>query len=316
MKMILPSPAEPTPTASDASSRGFNVSTKKHTTVPAWIDINGGIYPAAKTIRKLSAGVYRPHESNMGVGLVPMRVITDHLVILEESQAFNLVNEFRKFWELRSKFKELGYLHKRGILLSGPPGAGKTCITAVFMREVIKDGGIVLVPPSIELGAAGITILRELDPNRPMVVVWEDIDKHVRANARSLTTLLNLLDGSEQIDGVFHIATTNELDTVPLTIRARPGRFDQVIPVPMPSPQLRRAFLTARAPAMDKETMESWVRATANMSLAHLRELVVGHFGFGYSLKDMVKRFAEMSASVETDRQSFEDFEGKSKIGF
>lgn len=43
-----------------------------------------------------------------------------------------------KFWDRESKFKEYGFVYKRGILLYGPPGTGKTSIINLISDELIK----------------------------------------------------------------------------------------------------------------------------------------------------------------------------------
>ncbi len=85
---------------------------------------NGEIFwQASKTIEKLAPGFYEPDEyPNIGIALTKRHISTDNLMRLPDSASDAVIAEFAKFWSLKEKFESRGFLHKRGILLWGPPG--------------------------------------------------------------------------------------------------------------------------------------------------------------------------------------------------
>jgi predicted AAA+ superfamily ATPase len=98
-------------------------------------------------------------------------------------------------------------------LLWGDPGCGKSGIIQLCVKKLIEvENGIV-----INIGDEDqftwysdiIKELRKIEPERPLIVILEDIDSLAGEDRYSTTKLLNILDGVNQIDNVVYIATTN-----------------------------------------------------------------------------------------------------------
>jgi len=81
------------------------------------------------------------------------------------------------------------------------------------------------------------------------------------------------------VDNVVFIATTNDLSEIPPRVRNRPRRFDDVIEIGMPDVNVRRAYFEIKNPRFadgkDSQELETWVRVTEGLSVAHLCEMVV-----------------------------------------
>jgi len=71
---------------------------------------------------------------------------TKGLLRFPDSKSDKVISEIDKFWNRRHYFKNRAprpdIFYKRGILLHGPPGAGKTCTVAMILEDVINRGGI------------------------------------------------------------------------------------------------------------------------------------------------------------------------------
>src|ERR1700752_998077 len=63
---------------------------------------------------------------------------TDELLFLNDSISTEILNLIKDFWNNKSKYLEFNYLWKRGFLLYGPPGSGKSSTIALIKREFIK----------------------------------------------------------------------------------------------------------------------------------------------------------------------------------
>ena len=140
------------------------------------------------------------------------------------------------FLNKRELWSTYGIPTKRGILLAGEPGTGKTITCKVLMAEA--EGITCITTNAYSLVADEyVTELYELAQDlSPCIVFIEDIDligqNREEFNYRSgpaLLSLLSVLDGIEEKQGIVTVATTNSLETLDKAIRHRPSRFDRVI---------------------------------------------------------------------------------------
>jgi ATP-dependent 26S proteasome regulatory subunit len=188
--------------------------------------------------------------------------------------AEEVLNEIDQFMQRKDRYKERGVVHKRGIIMEGPPGSGKTSNSELLIDLFVsKFQGIVLLAQDVSAIAVGIGLIRRQEQDRPIMIVVEDIDAVVRGGGEE--HLLNLLDGKHQHDGVVIVATTNYLDKLPDRIANRPSRFDLVITIALPTANARDAFLKAKEPKMTEDRRKAIVDATDKYSIAHLKELLI-----------------------------------------
>ena len=140
------------------------------------------------------------------------------------------------FLNKRELWSIYGIPTKRGILLAGEPGTGKTVVCKALMAEA--EGITCITTNAYSLVADEyVTELYELAQDlSPCIVFIEDIDligqNREEFNYRSgpaLLSLLSVLDGIEEKQGIVTVATTNSLETLDKAIRHRPSRFDRVI---------------------------------------------------------------------------------------
>lgn len=123
---------------------------------------------------------------------------------------------------------------KRGVLLGGPYGTGKTLAATVAAR-LAQDAGITYVytPRADELGDAIAFAKQYQSP--ACVVFCEDIDRTVTGQRSvKIDDILNILDGIEtKSDNIITVLTTNHLDNINQAM-LRPGRLDAIINVEAP----------------------------------------------------------------------------------
>jgi len=114
---------------------------------------------------------------------------------------------------------------KRGILLIGQPGLGKTECVKLLLKETAKTA-LYVKSFSTEQGAEmGIrAIFEQARARAPCILVLEDLDAMIQPSIRSF--FLNELDGLERNDGILTIATTNHAERIDDSILNRPSRFD------------------------------------------------------------------------------------------
>ncbi len=175
-----------------------------------------------------------------------------------------------------------GVTQKRGILLLGEPGNGKT-MACRWLRSECERSGLEWRSVSAEEYSSSredgeAHELFHLD--RPGIVFFDDLDMALRdrerfGNSADHSTFLAAMDGIEVEHGVVYIFTSNaRLADLDAAFR-RPGRIDLVLTFPRPDAELRRRLISAfwhpdivRHIAMDEAT-----RQTEGLSFAELEEV-------------------------------------------
>ena len=153
------------------------------------------------------------------------------------------------------RIRDLGGRPKRGVLLSGPPGNGKTSACR-WLRQLCRERGLEVksVTPDDYRAARGdkeepseaVRLLFGVE--RAGVVIFDDFDAALcdrggRENAEDQAVFLGALDGMVVATGVAHVFTTNlPFHKIDPAFR-RPGRLDVVLQFPKPDAELRRKLI-------------------------------------------------------------------------
>jgi hypothetical protein len=176
--------------------------------------------------------------------------------------------------EVAALYRALKVPYRRGVLLYGPPGNGKTSLIRYVGARLLH------VPVMLLRAAAQFTtddleeILRRWREQAPAILVIEDLDWLLeRVN---VSTLLNLLDGVDSTagGGLLLIATTNNPEKLDPAINNRPGRFDVVIEIDRPDRPMRLELLRRKLPEIEMATIERLADATNGLSFAHVLEIL------------------------------------------
>ena len=272
--------------------------------------------PAMNTRTSLEPGFYEiNHGGEIGIYLEKKVVNTDELYQLPSDELEDIIQDIKKFWDKSDKYKEYGFLHKRGILLYGEPGAVKSGIIQLCTKQLINEmGGIVINISNgdqVEWYGKLIGSFRAIEPTRPLIIILEDIDAIAGEGTWSTSMLLNLLDGVKQIDNVVYIATTNYPEKLEERLTNRPSRFDRRYEIEMPNHEVREAYIKNKLTASDLEQidLEKWVADTEGMSLAHMRELIISVITMENKFEDTMSRLNGLKIKPRIRNKS-------KKIGF
>lgn len=189
-------------------------------------------------------------------------------------------------------FRTMGIRQAKGFLLFGPPGTGKTLLAKAVAREA--EANFVATKSSDLLskwyGESEQQIARLFKRARqvaPTVIFIDEIDALAPQRGRSqagdssvtervVNTILAEMDGLEELQGVVVIGATNRptlLDPALL----RPGRFDEIVYVPVPDAEGRRTILeiqTEPMPLGDDVDLDALAERTERFSGADLENLV------------------------------------------
>ena len=268
-----------------------------------------GYVPVSKTAAKLGPGVYSIASINNQWTFIPHTIVTDNLLRLPDSKSEYVIKEIEHFWTLKTRFKDFGYTHKRGFLLWGPPGSGKTATVAMVIKNMVDRNGVVFLadmPPAVI--TTMLRRFRSIEPERPALVILEDIDAYVKEHGES--NVLSILDGENSIANVVYIATTNYPEHLDPRVINRPSRFDLIMFIDMPNAPARKLYLESRDTGLSPAEIDRWVKDTDGFSIAHLKEVIVGVCLFGKPVADEIKRLRSMMKT----RVSSDDTRGS--VGF
>lgn len=255
--------------------------------------------PSGPREETLAPGVYEVGSDPSGLYFQRIRVVSDDLIEIDKEVGDRVLGSMRKFWASKNEYVKRGILYKRGILLWGPAGSGKTSIIALLMKELIKNGGLVILCRLASLTSYAISVFRRIEPDRNIIVIAEDIDEIVQHQGEH--ALLALLDGENQVENVVNVATTNYPERLGARIINRPSRFDERILVDMPNVEGRRRYLhhITRTENMPGEMLERWVEDTEGFSVAHLRELAVAVFCLQQEYETTLDRLKSMQFQLK-----------------
>jgi transitional endoplasmic reticulum ATPase len=162
-------------------------------------------------------------------------------------------------WPLRhaESFKRLGIDAPKGVLLYGPPGTGKTMLAKAVANEseanfITAKGSALLSKWYGESEKRVEDIFRKARQVAPAIIFLDELDALVpvrggsmgepHVTERVVNQLLSEMDGLEELHGVVVIGATNRPDIIDPAL-LRPGRFDELIMVPVPdAPSRRKIF--------------------------------------------------------------------------
>jgi len=267
--------------------------------------------PVSSTFPKLQSGVYSVAVSQYhGIIYEKKNICIDDLLRFPDSVSDKILAEITTFWGKGQKFTEHGFLHRRGYLLHGPAGSGKTCLVQQIIADIVNADGLVFQCTNHPVVFNdGLSQFRKVEPHRPVVCLFEDIDAIVDEHGED--EILTLLDGENQIDKVLNIATTNYPEKLDKRLIARPRRFDRVLEIGMPSDDVRKMYFQKKLKVSDEE-IEKWVTSSKGFSFAACAELVISVCCFEKKFEDAVKNLKEMMEATLNSR----NYDTERKVGF
>src|SRR5579863_7005431 len=202
------------------------------------------------------------------------------------------ISEIVEFMKTPGRYKEIGALIPKGILLVGPPGTGKTMLA----RAVAGEAGVPFFSVSgsdfmemfVGVGASRVRdLFNTARKQSPAIIFVDEIDSIGRKRGaglggghdereQTLNQMLSEMDGFDASEGVVVMAATNRPDILDPAL-LRPGRFDRQIVVPLPDLDERLPILQVHSkdkPLDSTVDLALVARGTPGMSGADLANLV------------------------------------------
>lgn len=219
----------------------------------------------------------------------PEPKLDDTDVVMDEDVRRLLWRNIIDLHQRRDVLKAHGVPIRRGILLHGPPGTGKTFATRYLCAKLPQTTRIVVAGSALQQVSAVFALARLL---QPALIILEDVDlvftsRDINYQGGILAELLDQMDGLRPYEDVGFVLTTNAIDRIEAAIKDRPGRISQCIHLGPPNAELRRRYLAhylvpyviagvdldalaARSAGATQAFLKDWVHRAAQIATERL----------------------------------------------
>lgn len=243
-------------------------------------------------LRQVTVFTDGPHGMEKELAPITRMVDRSEVIMKDEvkTDIYRSIDQF--FAEDRAFFKEYELPYKRGILLYGKPGNGKTTLVKSIAGSV--KAPVAYWQITENTGSESIQeVFQAAAKMAPMILVIEDIDA-MPQRARSF--FLNILDGATSKEGIFLIGTTNYPEQIDPALMNRAGRFDRAYEIKLPDLELRQIYLEQKGigKLLSEELIRVTAKQTEGFTFAQLNELYVSaalqwHYEQSVDIEKLVK---------------------------
>lgn len=234
------------------------------------------------------------------VDVASHNVIDENLVFDPDSVINNVMHDINMFFREESfeLYKKLDIPYRRGVILYGEPGNGKSAMIREIIRNTDNVCKIVISGGLHNITYILLTLLKALKGKKSIIVI-EDIDSVINSQNRS--EFLNIFDGVHIPLGVFFIGTTNYPDRIDPAFMNRSGRFDRTHEIKNPEESTRRLYFKSKdlgkifdqykvfkddsKQVYDGAIVDIFVDNSKDLPMANLKELITSTC---YSLVDNI----------------------------
>lgn len=202
-------------------------------------------------------------------------------LVLRGALKSDLLSDLRHFFDSRDMYDSYGIPWKRGVILIGPPGNGKTHAVKALINALEQP--CLYVKSFRSQHATDDDNIRQVfqraRESAPCILVLEDLDALVNPGNRSF--FLNELDGFAENRGILTLATTNHPERLDPAILDQPSRFDRKYHFDLPGITERQAYLQLWNASLKPDLrlsdtgIETIAAQTDDFSFAYLKELLL-----------------------------------------
>jgi hypothetical protein len=240
--------------------------------------------PPTAPVKKIDAEVYEVEIPMMGAPF--LRRMTGSVgseSLLDQSKAWDFegskdyeicMSDVEKFFNNEDYYRSIGVLHRRGVILHGPAGTGKTVIAKAMALKTLEMGFPVVYGNNTE--ELGVIALHGF----PCLVWIDEIDQ-----LEDMTRTIDRLS-----TGCFIVGTTNYPEAMQDRIIKRPGRFDRVLKIDRMTPGMIRNLCKKY---FIEDAYSEIANNFATITPAMMAEVSLRYKVYGFTLSEAVKTVKE-----------------------
>ncbi|KAI9069256.1 P-loop containing nucleoside triphosphate hydrolase protein [Trametes sanguinea] len=239
-------------------------------------------------------------------------------VILKDQFKTALKKDIYGFFDSEELYKSLAIPWKRGLIMYGPPGNGKTISMKAVMKDCDTRGYAPLYVKTFRSwrGEEGsmTEVFTKARQMAPCVLILEDLDALINDGNRSF--FLNQLDGLEGNDGILIIGSTNHFERLDPALNNRPSRFDRKYLFDDPDEEERTLYIqywqnklkNNKSISFPDSLVKKVASRTDGFSFAYLKEAFVSSLVLlaGYDGDDKPEFSEILLAEVKTLREQLD----------
>ena len=253
----------------------------------------------------LPSGVYRMEFIERDWRAHRTAINTDELYAFSNSCTTQVLEEVNAFWEKQELYQHFKVAHKRGILLCGAPGCGKTSIIQLLVKQIVEQQNGLVFMASNRDEFSGLkhmlaSTIRQIEKTRPIITIIEDVDQLIESLGGD-ASVLDFLDGSDSIENHLVILTSNNTMSLSEAL-LRPSRIDLIYEIPNPTKETRLEYFKKKE--IDPEIITEVVKLTEGFSFAELKETFIAIKVLGKTVLETVKRIKEPFTSKDYLRKT------------
>jgi Cdc6-like AAA superfamily ATPase len=267
--------------------------------VESWVTLdNKNFYFSFKSVDSIPSGLYSmTYNDTQGFGVTKMDYKGEEFFHLPSLPHKKILEDLQKFWDNKQKFIDYNLNPKRGIILHGDPGCGKTSLIYLLVDEIKSRNGLSVYFDVPENWVEIAKLIRKVEKDRPILCIIEDIDLII--NKHGEESFLNFLDGLNSITNVVYVATTNNLSNIPARIKDRPSRFDKKYEIKKPTTDDRKLYFETKLLPEDKKRydLKKLIKDTNNFTMAHIKEVFISLYILGNDYDEVIGRLKKIKIS-------------------
>lgn len=228
-----------------------------------------------KIKKTLPKGIYKIDYEEGKYFIGQIKNNTDEIYKLSNKIVNTILTEIDDFWNKKDLYEKHHILHKRGLLLEGPAGNSKTSTINLIIENILNNDGLIFIVRSLRefnLLCDFLPIFRQIEPNRNVITIIEDIDQLIDMGGGFDINILDFLDGKNSINHHLVIMTSNNTTRLSEAL-LRPSRIDVRFVLELPNKQTRYEYLEKKG--INKDKLNEYAEKTDGMTFAQLKELFI-----------------------------------------